>query len=311
MRLTSQRPIIRPRQIMALLSIIVSVSACDGSSSSRTAGDSASDAMGYMDGSSMREAGPNADLGAFDDGSVAMDRGASVDAAGAGDASQNDIGAADGRVDSGVEHCRHTCRSDDNCAPSEECVSVRRADCEADFRTCVDRCENRLYRAPIDLRCCAGEMATAPVCAEGTWGCPEGSGQFETIPDGCGPGTNIPEEGVYCGPGAQPDLCDIDQFCCVYVVAQCTANQDARCYFRQGCDGPEDCSGGDVCCAFRSDSPRPRYASACREVGDCVGENEVITCNTPADCPPTQSCCAEAMGGIRTAICRLNCLVGP
>jgi len=299
------------RPSIGLACLLWSFLGCQGSKSSPGMGDDAAMVSGGLDASRAQDRGPDTDTGTPLDNSSTPDVGSLLDSTPNQDVMATDANLGDAQMDSGGDPCEHRCLRDDDCAPSEECEWGPRPGCESDRRDCADRCENHLFRAPRELKCCTGEMAIAPVCTQGAWHCPEGAGQFESIAQGCGPGTNIPEEGVYCGVGANPDLCAPDLFCCVGVLTNCTNNRDASCYFHRDCDGPEDCGGTDICCAYEADTTRPRYASACRPAAECVGEDHLITCNTPADCPGAQSCCAESINGFNTAICRPSCFAGP
>jgi hypothetical protein len=298
--------------------IMLSLLGCDGSESSSVVSDGSADVVSGrgMDGAPAQDADPRADARPAVDAATVLDAAQSLDVGSAGDfrsidVALPDVALPDASAASDAGPCRHLCQTDEACGPTEECTLIHSPGCDATFMLCIDRCENPANRAPRNLRCCTGEMPTAPICADGEWGCPDGSGQFESIPDGCGPGTNVAEDGVYCDIGTPLNLCAPGFFCCVHVVTRCGNNPEMRCSFRRDCDGPEDCAEEQVCCAFLADTPSPRYASACRSAADCAGEDELTTCNTSEDCPAGQNCCAERMSGIRTAICRPACLVGP
>ena len=57
-----------------------------------------------------------------------------------------------------------------------------------------------------------------------------------------------------------------------------------------GCDGPEDCNGGDLCCLF--DDANANTITGCR--ASCATRTTPWNgriCHSAADCAPQQSCC--------------------
>jgi len=64
---------------------------------------------------------------------------------------------------------------------------------------------------------------------------------------------------------------------------------------RTGCDGPEDCSGTNVCCLYVD----PFFGSACAQSCDSDSQRGVI-CHTADDCKPGQMCVQlEISGGLK------------
>lgn len=71
------------------------------------------------------------------------------------------------------------------------------------------------------------------------------------------------------------------------------------------CDGPEDCSGGNVCC-FRFDGSFSASAK-CESKTTCTGgtRNMAISCHTNADCPSAMTCleCSDPGGAVKVRQC--------
>ncbi len=57
---------------------------------------------------------------------------------------------------------------------------------------------------------------------------------------------------------------------------------------RNPCDGPEDCTGGRVCCVT---PPNAQVITECRAAADCDERSEgTVFCHTDADCPSGKLC---------------------
>jgi hypothetical protein len=99
--------------------------------------------------------------------------------------------------------------------------------------------------------------------------------------------------GVTCGSTS----CDTTRgnVCCETFPPMCTAMPCPRGVQTTGCDGPEDCANGQVCCLLVA----PIFGSAC--VADCqsTGDQRGRICHTRDDCPPNQQCVQlEVAGGL-------------
>jgi hypothetical protein len=97
---------------------------------------------------------------------------------------------------------------------------------------------------------------------------------------------------VHCG--GVPNSCDIqNNFCCVGASSSsCVADgtncpQAADVY----CDGPEDCSGSDVCCG-QLGSGSTYVGTQCRAASECTfAQGRVVVCgSTPSECTGNTSC---------------------
>lgn len=118
-----------------------------------------------------------------------------------------------------------------------------------------------------------------------------------TMTDGGGGGT----VGIACG----MDTCDpATQKCCTTfggpgtTSSMCVAS-DAMCMgTAAACDGPEDCSGGDVCCAQSSGSGGFSFEMTCVAAAMCEGggfTGPFELCHTMADCNTTGDMCCPTM----------------
>jgi hypothetical protein len=88
---------------------------------------------------------------------------------------------------------------------------------------------------------------------------------------------------VSCG----EDTCPREsQVCCFTgypgLTTTCTAS-DSCGELVAACDGPEDCSDGDICCGDQS-------GAACKKASECTGFTAAQLCHTSADCPETNNC---------------------
>jgi hypothetical protein len=101
---------------------------------------------------------------------------------------------------------------------------------------------------------------------------------------------------VPCGPDA---VCVSPEGCCVTGGGaddqSCTAQEDCMDGIYQGCDGRDDCSGGDYCCVTETDG------IICVGAGDCA----LALCETPDDCPNDGDLCC--MGDNGYGACAADC----
>ena len=101
--------------------------------------------------------------------------------------------------------------------------------------------------------------------------------------------------GVVCGATS----CSLpDMECCLDLAATaCLAVTDTCAGQVQRCDGPEDCTGGDVCCAQVPNSfilCRPYGMAASDCTGQLVGTNgKLVLCHHSTDCPADRAVCQE------------------
>ncbi|MEM9068295.1 MAG: hypothetical protein AAGE52_07300 [Myxococcota bacterium] len=99
-------------------------------------------------------------------------------------------------------------------------------------------------------------------------------------------------EDIACG----PLVCEVPYVCCIESTAgtfshSCEEPGDCSGAFF-GCDGPDDCLAGDVCCGD------PAALAFCAETCD-----ETVLCETDADCEGV--CCPSTPG--RQAFCAASC----
>jgi hypothetical protein len=94
--------------------------------------------------------------------------------------------------------------------------------------------------------------------------------------EGEGPGDTCPGQ-VACG----PKTCSV---CCMKGFAEAVACDEAGVcpadFQANRCDGPEDCDGGEVCCASA------RNPTACVAASECPGP----LCHEDSDCTAGQTC---------------------
>jgi hypothetical protein len=124
--------------------------------------------------------------------------------------------------------------------------------------------------------------------------------------------------------GANP-ACQQTQTCCAAIVnGQAAASCVSTCSNPDdviGCAGPQDCSGGTpVCCAKVSfvggtypGCDAGSFGAACKATcantyaQDCQSADQVILCQTSADCPQidggNNTCCTAAQGGASLRFC--------
>jgi len=142
------------------------------------------------------------------------------------------------------------------------------------------------------------------VDAGGGGGGTDGGGPVTS--DGGGGGTGVDCMGMTCDPSEQ---------CCVTMAgggasAACIA-ADAECMGATAdCDGPEDCGGGDLCCARVG---LGGVAIACESATSCMpgGFGPFELCHSETDCTtPGQMCCPIMMGGFSGAYCSDMCFGG-
>jgi hypothetical protein len=152
--------------------------------------------------------------------------------------------------------------------------------------TCTDQCDDTTL-CRLDTDCGTGEKC----CGAGSLGSMQAT-WCEREQD-C-PNTN-PTEGVPCGDAT----CNAPEVCCVTFNGQsCTSNCNQG--LALACDGPEDCSGGDVCCG---DIGMGGGGSECMPSGDCqTGMGSGRLCHSNTDCDTGETCTDIPQVNIR--ICR-------
>jgi hypothetical protein len=152
--------------------------------------------------------------------------------------------------------------------------------------TCTDNCQGLLL-CRLDTDCDSGDRC----CGNGeirnmsaSWCMAEAQ---------C-PNTN-PTAGVPCG----NDTCNDPDVCCVTMQgASCT--QDCQNGLSLACDGPEDCSNGDICCG---DVGMGGGGAECMAVDQCdPGWTSGVVCHADGDCPDNGTCTDIPMAPVR--ICR-------
>jgi hypothetical protein len=104
-----------------------------------------------------------------------------------------------------------------------------------------------------------------------------------------------PDALVMCGPVS----CDRGQFCCTHddgyhgTCLDPSAIND--CYTFFGCDGPEDCINGAVCC----ESYEQFNGSACADPSSCNDAASWLMCHHDSDCPSSAPhCCPHPDSGL-------------
>ena len=127
-------------------------------------------------------------------------------------------------------------------------------------------------------------------------------------------GSEPPVAGIACG----ATVCEVGtQACCARFMPG--LGHDYRCIPRgdpcsgggvANCDGPEDCSGGEICCLLIdvfATSPDVICADAawCGE-GSTVGSG-FPACHSGDDCDPIRTCCGNTRG-FSGSLCEFSCL---
>ncbi len=102
-----------------------------------------------------------------------------------------------------------------------------------------------------------------------------------------------PTDGFVTCPGAAGCACGAGEVCCADQQgptlgnARCTALSACPTY-AFGCDGPEDCPSGKVCCAFGNANAG---GSECRDPKNCFfSSKELHVCRSEAECDGLESC---------------------
>jgi hypothetical protein len=155
---------------------------------------------------------------------------------------------------------------------------------------------------------CSDEVTSFPVStASGTGGAGAGQGGTSTTTGGAGPGGSPTGGGGSTGDGGGggvqngvpcPDTpCDPGEICCVLpdpgnTTYECIPSDGACNGFALGCDGPEDCPGGECC----SDG----VSNACSS-GPTCDPGSLGVCHHSADCGPNETCCG-GHGGTPTCM---------
>jgi len=123
------------------------------------------------------------------------------------------------------------------------------------------------------------------------------------LPEAPPPMKRSPQAIVYCG-GVQ---CDKGQYCCTHddgIGGNCLDETASPiCYTFFGCDGPEDCINGAVCC----ESEGHYNGSACVDPSGCNDYYSWLMCHSDADCPRSAPhCCPHQDTGV-LAKCMTDC----
>ena len=101
-----------------------------------------------------------------------------------------------------------------------------------------------------------------------------------------------PTDGAVVCPGANGCLCGAGEVCCATVGStgitgsSCSALADCK-GPAIGCDGPEDCPSGQVCCLLDNSTGG---GSNCRDPKDCFGINEIPMCRAQEHCDGIKEC---------------------
>jgi hypothetical protein len=178
------------------------------------------------------------------------------------------------------------------CDGPEDCTDSTAPICCARFGgggsgvTCTDDCQGQTL-CRVDGDCGGGEKC----CGSGSFG--SISATWCELEEDC-PNTN-PTQGVPCGNTS----CDAPQICCVtFSGATCTAADGCDQGLALACDGPEDCSNGDVCCG---DIGMGGGGSECLPAGDCEGGGmgSGVLCHSDADCQNNERCNDVPMVDVR------------
>lgn len=127
------------------------------------------------------------------------------------------------------------------------------------------------------------------------------------------PYTGTPEPGVVCGAAGTCDPATDGGLCCVGLISGMSACAPMCQQFDLPlrCDGPEDCTGGNVCCVVSGLPP----VNECRPAAMCEGsgslQEPLRICNTSADCPAGSGCCESAtLRGLLPALMVGACVQG-
>ncbi len=100
--------------------------------------------------------------------------------------------------------------------------------------------------------------------------------------------------GIACG--VQGLMCDPSTVCCDEAPPSCSS-PPVSCAGGHvyACDGPEDCTGGEVCCILFDGGPGAMAGSSC--LPSCVtGAIRYPACHDARDCEPGGACC-DSLGG--------------
>lgn len=147
----------------------------------------------------------------------------------------------------------------------------------AEDADCGARCGNGMVER--DEECDDGDMESGDGCSE--------TCRFD---DDSGTPGDDRRSFVHCGPvgSSMGPSCSRDQLCCQDEAMMngfaCVA-PGGMCEGRIGCDGPEDCSNGQVCCS----QGMANESILCRTANECTGPDARAVCHTDPSgfCPVT------------------------
>jgi hypothetical protein len=151
-----------------------------------------------------------------------------------------------------------------------------------------------------------GTAATGGVSGTGGAGGDVVDGGVDAMPsppDAGGPSPVTPGA-IVCG----AVKCDVDQEVCCVGAAGFTycGRKDVGCpasTATRECDGAEDCSGEDVCCAD-PEVVAGGYSSSCLKPSECKGAGGAPLCRGPSDCFGTyRSCAPSELSGTPVMTC--------
>lgn len=101
--------------------------------------------------------------------------------------------------------------------------------------------------------------------------------------------------GTECG----TETCTTSQECCVEAGGRTCVATGTCAGVALGCDGPEDCTGGEVCCAGGGGGPGSG-GTECRNANQCNAN----VCGSSTDCDGTMCCPIQELG---VSLCLAQC----
>ena len=141
---------------------------------------------------------------------------------------------------------------------------------------------------------------------DGGGGFDAGGGGTDGGGGGSDGGAGVDCMGMVCE-GATPQ-------CCIMTMggsamASCIPADEMCMGIPADCDGPEDCSGTDICCAMLS---LAGSSTSCIDASMCTGFTSFELCHAASDCTTSGDMCCPFMGmGFSAAVCSPTCMFGP